>query len=120
MTLKLINVGIGGRGRHWLDFIGKQDDVQCVACVDVDEPALAQVKEEFGCATFTDLDQALAEADADAVVIASPSSLHGQHSRNALQAGYAVLVEKPLAASLEEAVDVVELARGKRQTAHGG
>lgn len=111
MTLRLINVGIGGRGRHWLDFIHKQEAVESAACVDVDEPALEQADEEFGCKTFTSLDRALAETQADAVIIASPSLLHGQHARQALEAGFPVLVEKPLAASLSEAVDVVQAAR---------
>ena len=111
MTLKLISVGVGGRGRHWLDFIHTQADAEIVACVDVDEPALKQVGEEFGCATFTSLESALAEKKAHGVIIASPSLLHGPHARQALEAGYPTLVEKPLAASLSEAVDVVQLAR---------
>lgn len=109
--MRLIQVGVGGRGRHWLDFTGPRQDIQTVACVDVDAAALARVREQTGCATYTSLDEALGAVAADAVLVASPSLMHGAHARQALQAGFAVLVEKPLAGSLAEAVEVVETAR---------
>jgi predicted dehydrogenase len=111
MSLKLIHVGTGGRGKHWLDFVAQRKDVESVACVDVDERALEAVKGKLGCAVFTDLDTALAQVQANGVLIASPSLMHGRHAIRALEAGFAVMVEKPLAANLAEAVAVVERAR---------
>ena len=108
--MKLIHVGVGGRGRHWLDFVAGRDDVETVACVDVDEAALQQVAARTGCATYTQLDEALQSVHADGVLVASPSPMHGAHAKAALQAGFAVLVEKPLAGSLADAVDVVHAA----------
>ena len=113
--MKLIQVGIGARGEHWLEFIGAQDDVEIVACVDIDSAALEKAREEIGCDTFESLDAALAEVEADGVIVASPSLLHGEHSKAALRAGFAVMVEKPLAASLPDAVDVVATAREVNQ-----
>jgi len=109
--MKLIQVGIGARGDHWIEFIGAQDDVEIVACVDIDSAALEKARKEIGCDTFESLDAALAEVEADGVIVASPSLLHGEHSKAALRAGFAVMVEKPLAASLPDAVDVVATAR---------
>jgi predicted dehydrogenase len=59
---------------------------------------------------FTRLEEALSVVQADAVLIASPSSLHAQHTFQALEAGFAVMVEKPLAANVQEAVQVVARA----------
>ncbi len=109
--MKLIQVGIGERGGHWIEFIGTRDDVEIVACVDIDKAALAEVSESTGCDAFESLDDALAQVEADGVIIASPSFLHGEHSKAALRAGFAVMVEKPLAADFSEAVDVVATAR---------
>ena len=111
MALKLVHVGVGGRGQHWIEFAAEQSDIQSVACVDVDKEALSAVCETLGCPGFDSLGQALAEVSADGVIIASPSFLHGPHSIEALRAGLAVMVEKPLASNLAEAVDVVEVAR---------
>ena len=115
MAFRVIHIGIGGRGRHWLEFIKGLADVESVACVDLDQNALDEVRADTGCETFTDLDQAFAETKADGVVIASPSLLHGRLALQALEAGYGVMVEKPLAASLEEAVSVVEFARSVKR-----
>lgn len=109
--MKLIHAGIGGRGRHWLDFVAQQADIETVACVDVDEDALRAVRDATGCTIFSSLDEALSAVEADGVLVASPSHLHGEHARMALNAGFAVMVEKPLAASFAEAVDVVQSAR---------
>lgn len=105
--MKLIQVGIGARGGHWIEFIGARDDVEIVACVDTDSVALEKVKNATGCKGFSSLDDALTNVEADGVIVASPSFLHGDHSRQALRAGLAVMVEKPLAATFAEAVDVV-------------
>lgn len=109
--MKLIQAGTGVRGGHWLDFIGSREGVDIVACIDTDEAALNKAKEATGCKTFHSLDEAVANVEADGVIVASPSLLHGEHSKQALRAGFAVMVEKPLAASLAEAVDVVKTAR---------
>ena len=109
--MKLIQAGIGVRGRHWIEFTAARDDIDIVACVDVDVDALEKVREEIGCETFESLDVALANVEADGVIVASPSMLHGDHSKQSLRAGFAVMVEKPLAATFADAVDVVATAR---------
>ena len=108
--MKLIQIGVGVRGEHWFEFIGSREDVDIVACVDIDEEALAKAAEVTGGEAFKSLDEALQNVEADGVIVASPSLLHGEHSKQALRAGLAVMVEKPLAASLPEAVEVVKTA----------
>ena len=109
--MKLIHVGIGRRGCHWLDFVSGRPDVQTVACVDVDQAALDAVRDKTAARFYTSLDAALAETAADAVLIASPSGMHAAQARQALNAGLAVMVEKPLACSFDEAAALVGEAR---------
>src|SRR5580700_3618762 len=61
-------------------------------------------------ATTTDYDAMIADADIDLVAIATPVSSHFALAEKALQAGKHVLVEKPLAASVAEAEQLVALA----------
>jgi predicted dehydrogenase/predicted AlkP superfamily phosphohydrolase/phosphomutase len=114
MTIKIIHVGVGGRGRHWLDFVAQHPDFAAVACVDIDEKALESARrapgQEHG-KFYTSLEDALSRTQADAVLITSPSFVHTQHALQALDAGLAVMVEKPLACNLPEAVNVVDRAR---------
>ena len=114
MAITIIHVGVGGRGRHWLDFVAQHPDFTSVACVDKDTKALQEVRslpeQEHG-RFFTSLEEALAQVQAEAVLIASPSFLHASHALQALDAGRAVMVEKPLSCNLQEAVQVVHRAR---------
>jgi len=114
MAIRIIHVGVGVRGRHWLDIVAAHPDFVSAACIDPDENALKEARAlpGQGHANFlTEYDKALREVEADAVLLATPSFLHGKHARKALEAGLAVLVEKPLAANLEEAATIVGLAK---------
>jgi predicted dehydrogenase len=114
MAINIIHVGVGGRGRHWLDFVAQHPDFTSVACVDKDAKALQEVRslpgQEHG-RFFTSLEEALSQTQAEAVLIASPSFLHASHALQALDAERAVLVEKPFAGNLQEAVQIVHRAR---------
>jgi predicted dehydrogenase len=66
----------------------------------------------------SDAEAIWAAPDVDAVVIASPNTLHPDHCRNAMNAGKHVLCEYPLANSLEEYDSLVALAQEKRLVLH--
>ena len=63
-------------------------------------------------AFYTDRDQLIAAADVDIVLVLTPMQDHAATASAALQAGKHVLLEKPLATSLEDAAKLVELAHG--------
>jgi predicted dehydrogenase/predicted AlkP superfamily phosphohydrolase/phosphomutase len=114
MALRLIHIGVGLRGRHWLDIVSHHPDFVSVACVDPDEKALGVARslpgQEHG-RFFASVAEALAHVGADAALITSPSFLHTQHALQALDAGLAVMVEKPFGCRLPEAIQAVERAR---------
>lgn len=113
MALKIVHIGVGIRGRHWLQFIKEYPDAVSVACVDADPQALAEVKRQFGGSTwqyFTEVETALREVEADAALIASPPLLHAEHALKALEAGLAVMIEKPFTPTVEEAQHVNQRA----------
>jgi predicted dehydrogenase len=62
-------------------------------------------------ACYEDLETALKKINADAAIISSPPALHPTHAIAALQAGLAVMIEKPFATSVAEGARVVEVAR---------
>ena len=101
------------RGRHWLEIVAAHPD-RVVACVDTDEKSLAAARSSPGQQHgqfLRSLEEALGRVQADAALIASPTFLHAQHGQQALDAGLAVLLEKPLATTLVDAVAVVERSR---------
>jgi 2-hydroxy-4-carboxymuconate semialdehyde hemiacetal dehydrogenase len=63
----------------------------------------------------TNLDEALADPEIDAVLITSPTDLHANQTEKALRAGKHALVEIPLATSLAEADALAKLAREQQR-----
>ena len=48
MSINIIHIGVGGRGRHWLDFVAQHPEFAAVACVDIDEKALESARRAPG------------------------------------------------------------------------
>ena len=67
---------------------------------------------DFGVPSKT-LAELLEDPDCDAIALASPASLHGEHVRRSLKAGKHVFVEKPLALNVADGRDLARLARKK-------
>jgi predicted dehydrogenase/predicted AlkP superfamily phosphohydrolase/phosphomutase len=114
MAVRLIHVGVGARGRHWLDIVSRHPDFVSAAFVDPDEKARAAIRSLPGQERgnfFASLGEAVAHVQVDAALISSPSFLHAEHALQALDAGLAVMVEKPFGCRLQDVIPVVERAR---------
>ena len=86
--------------------------VQVVAACDVVEAKRQFVLERFGITNFTtDYRELVQRSDVDLVLVLTSMPEHGPVTRAALEAGKHVLVEKPMAVTLEEAAEIVELAK---------
>ena len=105
--------GLGEIGQHHLAAIRDSDVAELAAVCDLDE-ALAR-RDAGGAAVFTDLTRMLAEARLDAVDVCLPHALHREAAVAALDAGCAVLLEKPLAVDLEscDAIAAAAAASGR-------
>ncbi|MEZ5560003.1 MAG: Gfo/Idh/MocA family oxidoreductase [Pseudomonadales bacterium] len=104
-------IGAGGIAGEHMTHLAARDDVELVAMADPDEAAMARHAAKFGVArAFTDWRQMLDQAELDAVSVCTPNRLHAECAIGALEAGCAVLCEKPLAASVAEGERMVEVA----------
>lgn len=117
--IRCIVVGAGSISRTMLRELSAKPWYETAAVVDVRKEALAEAAGRLQLpetALFTDLSRALREAPADAVLVNTPSELHGEQSRAAIDAGLHVLVAKPITNDYEQAVALVELAAEKNVT----
>ena len=101
-------IGAGHFGRYHALKLAAAERVDLVGLTDPDPARAKDVAWEAGCPVKT-VDTVLAEAQA--VVIAAPAEFHFEHAAKALRAGKHVLVEKPIAATLEQADELIALAR---------
>ena len=104
-------IGLGTMGRNHLRLLSARDDARLVAVADPVPDALAIASEASGAQAYAEPLAMLAEAELDAVVIAAPTTTHHPLAQAAIERGIAVLVEKPLAATPNEANDLVQVAK---------
>jgi UDP-N-acetylglucosamine 3-dehydrogenase len=104
-------VGLGSMGRNHLRVLGALRGCCLVAVADPVEEALAAATESSGAQGFADPLAMIADVDLDAVVIAAPTTAHVPLALAAIERRIAVLVEKPLAATTDEAMRIVAAAR---------
>jgi len=91
-------VGCGRISANHVDAIKKHGErAQLVAVCDVNQSALEATVAKTGARGYARLDQLLAHADADIVVLATPSGLHAEETIQIARSGRHVLTEKPMA-----------------------
>ncbi len=116
--LRCAVIGTGKMGRLHARKYAALPECELVAVVDRDGAVAAQAAAESGAEALTDYAPLL--GCVDAVSIAVPTSLHHRVARDFLDAGAHVLVEKPITVTLEEADDLIELARRRRRVLQVG
>ena len=104
-------VGLGSMGRNHLRVLSSMPGTRLVAVADTDRAAVETATSGTGAQGFPEPLALFAEADLDAVVIASPTTTHLTLALAALERGVAALVEKPLAATPGEAATLVDAAQ---------
>jgi predicted dehydrogenase len=105
-------VGCGYWGPNLIRNFATCSETRLVAVHDQDKQRLERIVGQYpGVEQLLDFEELLMRNDIDAVAIATPVSTHAKLALAALQAGKHVLVEKPLAASVREAQQLVRLAK---------
>ena len=111
-TIKVALAGAGAFGIKHLDGIKNIDGVEVVSLIGRDVAKAKEVADKYGARhVTTDLDEALARDDVDAVILCTPTQMHAQQSIAAMKAGKHVQVEIPQSDSLEEGQAVVEMQK---------
>jgi predicted dehydrogenase len=108
-------VGLGpGAEPHLASFAALKDRVDLRWCVTRGGPQRRQGLLPESARLTSDLNQALADADVDAVVLATPANTHLAIAKQTLAAGKHTLVEKPLDVSLQRAEELVQIAEASK------
>jgi predicted dehydrogenase len=105
-------IGVGALGQHHARHLARLNEVHLVGVCDLDAARSQSVAAELGTAAFVEIDDLLARTEA--VTVAVPTPAHAAVGLRALEMSVPVLMEKPLAATLEEADRLIAMARRRR------
>lgn len=116
--LKSVLVGCGGMGNNWTRILSHRDDIEIVGLVDIDTAAAKGLagRADLNVEIFEDLEVAISSISPDVVLDTSIPETRRRLAGTALEAGCHVLCEKPLAASMQEAEELVQLASSNERT----
>ena len=103
--------GLGSMGRNHLRILTGRSDIRLAAVADPIDDVLLAATAQSGAQGFAEPLAMIAEAELDALIVATPTTAHVPLALAAIERGTAVLVEKPLAATVDEGMSVVVAAR---------
>src|SRR6201996_8666754 len=109
-SLRVGVIGAGVMGTNHARVLAGLPDTTLVGIVDPLSAHRTRAMELTGCRTFEGLDELVAEG-VDAVTIAAPTHLHHEIALAAISHKIHVMVEKPIASSVEEGEEIVKAAQ---------
>ena len=121
--MAVVGVGVFGRNhaRVYQELEQQGEPVRLAGVVDSDLDRADEVAREFGCRAFGSVEQMLTtHSEIRAATVAAPTVHHLEVARALMKKGVDVLIEKPLAASLAEADELVKFASAHKRIAQAG
>lgn len=112
-SFRIVIAGCGNMARTWANYALQREDAEIVALVDLSAEAANRFAEGLGlrCPRFTEIGEAVRSTGANLVFDITIPAAHRNITVAALQAGCCVMGEKPIAASMEEAREMIAAAR---------
>ncbi len=109
MTLRFALVGCGRISKRHAELLGKNQiaGAELAAVCDVVEERAASTAEHFNVPGFIDMHRMMREVDIDVVVVLTESGHHARHVKELAPYGKHIVVEKPMALTLDDADDMI-------------
>ncbi len=111
--LKTAVIGVGSMGKNHARVYSELAEANLVAVSDANPATAEAIGKTFGAAAYSDYRELLEKEKPEAVSVAVPTAMHEQVVTDVLNSGANVLVEKPIAATIEEGQRLIALAKQK-------
>jgi predicted dehydrogenase len=111
IKLKCAVIGTGYLGKFHAEKYATLPDCDLVAVVDINEETAQTIAQQHGAKALTDYTSLLGHVDGVSIVV--PTTLHYQVAKDFLNAGAHVLIEKPITTTVEQADELIAIAKDK-------
>lgn len=112
--IKAAVIGVGAMGRNHARVYREHPDAELVAVADNHAETAARVGQQRNVPYFSDIEAMLDTHKPDVVTVAVPTEGHLAAVKPVIERGIHVLIEKPIASSVEEAQEIIQLAEEKQ------
>jgi len=108
--LKFVLIGCGRIAKRHSELLGHNqiEGAQLIAVCDTDFEKSKKIGEKFSVPSYADMDDMMQKEKVDVAVVLTPSGLHAEHVINLAKYGKDIMVEKPMALTLDDADDMNE------------
>jgi len=110
--LRCAVIGVGYLGKFHAEKYAALENAELVAVCDIDSQRCQEVAQSVGAEAVSDYHELASKVDAVSIVV--PTSLHHEVAATFLKHGVHVLLEKPITRTLEEAEDLINIAKEKK------
>lgn len=101
--------GVGKLGSYHCNALSQLAAAELVGVYDIDLQRAREIAEKYHCKAFETYEQLLAESEVMGIIV--PTTHHLEYARPAIQAQKPIFVEKPIAGTVAEAQEIVELGK---------
>ena len=110
-TVNVGVIGVGAMGENHVRVYHKMEEANLVAVSDVSEKALKRIEKKYDTKGYTEYSDLLEDPDIEVVSVCVPTTFHHAVVMEAIKNKKHVLVEKPIAFTLNEAEEMIEAAK---------
>ena len=110
-TVNVGVIGVGAMGENHVRVYHKMEEANLIAVSDVSERALKKIEKKYGAKGYTDYSDLLSNPDIEVVSVCVPTTFHHAVVMEAIKHKKHVLVEKPIAFTLNEAEEMIAAAK---------
>lgn len=111
MSIKTAVIGVGSMGANHARVYWELPEASLVGIADFDEAKAQQIAQKYGTTYYTDYRKMLDETRPEAVTLAVPTVQHHEMALEIIHRGIPLLIEKPIAFSVEEGQDIIAAAK---------
>ena len=104
-------IGVGSMGQNHVRVYSQLQDADLVAVTDTNADLSQSIGSYYGLRYYDNYLEMLEKEQPEAVTIAVPTALHKEVALKTMEAGAHILIEKPIAATLEEGLEIIETAK---------
>jgi predicted dehydrogenase len=105
-------IGVGIWGQIHIRTLLSDPKVRLVAVCDINETKAKEIADQYGIPkVFTSYEEMLKDPEVEAVSVATPDFAHGEPALAVVQSGRHLLVEKPMATTIEESLEIIKAAK---------